>query len=324
MIPQKLKVGDEIRVIAPSRSVSIVSERVVRLAKEKLERIGFKVTFGKHVRERDEFDSSSVKLRIDDLHESFADKKVKAILTVIGGYNSNQLLREIDFRIIEKNPKILCGYSDITALQNAIYKKTGLVTYSGPHFSTFGMIKGLEYIEEYFRKCLMNESPFFVTHSQEWSNDAWYLDQNNRKFIMNEGCVVINSGECEGIIIGGNLSTLILLNGTEYMPSLKGSVLFIEDDDESKAANFNRYLQSIIHQPDFKHVKGIVIGRFQPTAGISQEMLVNIIRAKPELKNIPIISNVDFGHTCPMITYPIGGKCRLIAKDKPRIEILTH
>ena len=83
---------------------------------------------------------------------------------------------------IKSNPKILFGYSDITALQNAFYAKTGLVTYSGPHYSTFGMKKGFDYTMNYFKKCLMQKEPFDVKPSETWSADAWYLDQEKRKF----------------------------------------------------------------------------------------------------------------------------------------------
>ena len=90
--------------------------------------------------------------RVEDLNEAFRDENVKAILTVIGGFNSNQLLDYIDYEAIKNNPKIFCGFSDITALSNAIYAKTGVVTYSGPHYSSFGMLKGFEYSLEYFKK----------------------------------------------------------------------------------------------------------------------------------------------------------------------------
>lgn len=101
--------------------------------------------------------SSSIKSRVEDLHDAYKDKSIKAIFTVIGGFNSNQLLKYLDYDLIKGNPKILCGYSDITALTNAITAKTGIVSYSGLHFSTWAMKKEFEYNLEYFRKCLMNE-----------------------------------------------------------------------------------------------------------------------------------------------------------------------
>ena len=151
IIPPKLKQGDEIRIIAPARSLSLLSEDLIRLAKENFEKQGFKITFSKNCKESDIFMSSSIKSRVEDIHEAFADKNVKAIFTVIGGFNSNQLLKYLDYDLIMNNPKILCGYSDITVLANAITAKTGLVTYSGLHFSTFGMKKEFEYNFEYFR-----------------------------------------------------------------------------------------------------------------------------------------------------------------------------
>ena len=158
MIPDKLKYGDEIRVIAPSRSMAIISEETINLAKERLENEGFKVTFGKNVMKIDEdFKCASIEDRINDLHDAFKDNNVKAILTVIGGFNSNQLLDYIDYELIKNNPKIFCGFSDITAMSNSIYAKTGLVTYSGVHFSSFGMKKGFEYSLNYFKKMFMQD-----------------------------------------------------------------------------------------------------------------------------------------------------------------------
>lgn len=328
IISPKLKKGDEIRVIAPARSLSLVTEENIKLAKENLEKQGYKVTFSKHCRESDLFMSSSIKSRVDDIHQAFRDKKVKAILTVIGGFNSNELLPYLNYELIKNNPKILCGYSDITALANAITAKTGLVTYSGLHFSTWAMKKGFEYNFEYFNKCLVEDKKYFVESSKEWSDDPWYRDQENRNFEKNDGYVVINKGVAEGTILGGNLCTLNLLQGTEFMPNLSNSVIFIEDDDmtgSSFGVEFNRNLQSLIHQPNFKKVKGIVIGRFQKKAEMNIEKLKYIIQTKKELKSIPIIANADFGHSNPFITFPIGGTVKIVAvKDKASIEILKH
>ena len=325
IFPTKLKAGDEIRIIAPARSMSIIGAESQEVANKRLADLGFKVTFGKHVDENDEFMSSSIKSRIQDLHEAFLDKNVKAILTVIGGFNSNQLLRYIDWNIIKNNPKIFCGYSDITALGNAILEKTGLVSYYGPHYSSFGQELHFEYTLDYFKKCLLAEEPFELKASKEWSDDVWYKDQKNRNLIQNKGWIVVNPGKTEGIIVGGNLGTFNLLQGTEYFPSLDNSILFIEDDSESLAHTFDRDLQSLIHQPDFLKVKGIVIGRFQKESDISTDMLNKIIKSKKELDNIPIIANIDFGHTDPKITFPIGGNVLINAQNgNPTIKIIEH
>lgn len=319
----KLLAGDEIRVISPSRSMSMIAEKHRKLAVQRLEDLGFKVSFSKNSLESDEFVSSSIRSRIDDLHDAFLDPNVKGILSTIGGYNCNQLLKYIDYSIIKDNPKRFCGYSDITALSNAIYSKTGLITYSGPHFSTFAMLHGNEFTIEYFKKMMTSDDLIKINHSKHWSDDSWFIDQENRLFINNDGPYAINDGEAQGTIIGGNQCTLNLLQGTEFMPSLKNSILFIEDDCEAQPQTFDRDLQSIIHQPMFEDVKGIVIGRFQKSANMNKELLRKIIKSKRELDNIPIIVDVDFGHTSPLITFPVGGQATIKASNNTVEIIIT-
>lgn len=328
MIPQKLKSGDEIRVIAPSSSLGIISQEIREVAIDKLKELGLKISYSENSEEIDEAESSSIESRVKDLHTAFADKNVKGILTAIGGFNVNQILKYLDYDLIRNNPKIVCGYSDITALSNTIYAKTGLVNYSGPAFSTFGMIKGNDYTVEYFKKCLMQESPFEIMPSEEWSDDKWYLNQEDREFLKNDGAIIVNEGEAEGKVIGGNLCTFNLLAGTEFMPSLENSILFLEDDNivgDLFIKEFDRNLQSLIHQPEFLGVKGIILGRFQKSVNDSNAKIVKMIRTKKELENIPVVANLDFGHTSPLFTFPIGGTVRFSAKkDGIKLEILEH
>lgn len=323
--PAKLSVGDEVRVIAPSRSLAIISQESRKIANNRFAELGLKLSFGKHVEEIDDFVSSSIQSRVEDFHDAFGDKNVKAVITIIGGFNCNQLLRYLDWQLIKNNPKIFCGFSDITALNNAILAKTGLVSYSGPHYSSFGQELYFDYTLAYFKKCLFSEDSFAINPSEKWSDDAWYQDQKARNLIDNDGFLIINEGEASGTIIGANLCTLNLLQGAEYFPSLANSVLFIEDDYESLAHTFDRDLQSLIHLPDFKEVKGIVIGRFQKASKITDELLIKIIRSKKELDNMPVIANVDFGHTDPKITFPVGGEVNLVAKgNKTKLELVKH
>lgn len=323
-IPQKLKAGDTIRIIAPSRSLSIISQELRNLANQRFEEMGLKLTFGKHIAENDDFASSSIESRIEDLHDAFMDQSVRAIITVIGGFNCNQLLNNINWDLIKDNPKIFCGYSDITALNNAMFAKTGLVTYSGPHYSTFGQKLYLDFTIEYFKKCLFSSDPISLNPSREWSDDAWFKDQDNRTLIKNDGYLVINQGQAQGTLLGANLCTFNLLQGTEFMPELNNSVLFIEDDEESVSHTFDRDLQSLIHQPGFPGVKGVVIGRFQKASKMTNNLLAQIIRTKKELDNLPVIARVDFGHTDPKITLPIGGKVEIKALSQASITVIEH
>jgi muramoyltetrapeptide carboxypeptidase len=325
IFPKKLNKGSNIRVIAPSRSIAIISEDNRKIANERLAELGFNVSYGKHVKECDDFLSSSIASRVEDLHDAFNDDSIAAVFSVIGGFNCNQLLRYIDWNLIKKHPKIFIGYSDTTALQNAILAKTGLVTYSGPAWSTFGQKLYFDYLMDYFKKCLMNEEPFSIEPSENWSDDEWYKNQEDRHLIKNNGWRVINEGKAEGTIIGANLGTLNLLQGTEYFPDLNNSVLFIEDDGPSDAVTFDRDLQSLIHQKGFNGVRGLIIGRFQKQSKMEDRLLDQIIKSKKELAKIPVITGVDFGHTSPLITYPIGGEVSMAADvNKPKIEILKH
>ena len=328
IIPQKLKRGDRVRVVAPSQSMAIISEESRNVAKRRFKELGLELSFGKHIEEIDEFVSSSIESRIEDLHDAFRDPEIKAIFTVIGGFNCNQLLRYIDWNLIKDNPKIFCGFSDITVLNNAIYSKTNLVTYSGVHYSTFGQELYFDYTLDYVKKCLFSDKPFEIISSKNWTDDRWWEDQKNRNPIPNSGWLAVNEGKAEGTILGANFCTFNLLQGTEYFPNLENSILFLEDDEMNKeltAVIFDRDLQSIIHLSEFKGVKGIVIGRFQKAIQMTDDKLIKIIKTKKELDNIPVIANVDFGHTSPMIVFPIGGIANLQSeKGKSRLKITEH
>lgn len=153
------------RVVAPAMSMGIIGARVRKVAVERLEGMELRVSFGRHC---EEMESSSVKSRVEDLHEAFADTGVGGILTVIGGFNSIQLLEKIDWDLVGQNPKIFCGYSDVSVLQNAMWAKCGLVSYSGPHFSTFGCEKGLEYVLGAFEKMMFGKESVEVEPAEEW------------------------------------------------------------------------------------------------------------------------------------------------------------
>lgn len=306
-----------IRVCALSRSLGMICDENIKLAKEKLESLEYKVVFSKNAKVKDSFISSSIRSRVSDFHDALKDKNVDIILSVLGGYNVNQLLNYIDYDLIKKNPKAICGYSDITVLLNAIYTKTGITTYLGPTFQSFAMKKGLQNSITYFQKAINKES-YYLKDPKYYSSDKWYDDQENRTFIENKGIIVINEGSCEGTIIGGNLCSLNLLQGTEYMPDLKDKVLFLEDDSlvgEEYPYEFDRNLVSLIQQKDFDKVKGIVFGRCQTDTKMTTNKWKKILNKK-ELKNIPIIINANFGHTTPNATIPIGGVCKIDTSKK--------
>ena len=301
MIPPKLKKGDEIRIIAPSGSLTRVRKDVLERSLAYLDENGFRVTYSTNCREMDSFSSSSVESRAADLHEAFADPDVKAVMACIGGFNVNQILPYIDYDLIRANPKILCGYSDITALLNAVYARTGLVTYHAPHLAALGFLREREYTHKYLTACLMNEDPISVTPSETAGSYT-----------------VLQEGTCEGEIAGGNLCTLNLLQGTPYMPDLRDKVLFIEDDNimgDYFPYEFDRNLQSLLQVSGAESVLGIVFGRFDESCRLTEDTIQAIVKGKVPA-GIPVVFGTDFGHVFPMISFPVGGRVKLSANGE--------
>ena len=125
-------------------------------------------------------------------------------------------------------------------------------------------------------------------------------------------------------MIGGNLCTLNLLQGTEYMPELAGAVVFVEDDFESDVYAFNRDLTSLTQQPGFDQVNGLLIGRFQRSNEMTQETLGAIVGSKQELAGMPVVANMDFGHTNPLMTLPVGGQAVIDASGTTTSFAISH
>ena len=288
--------------------------------------MGYKVTFSKNVyKSLEYYDCGTIEERVNDIHEAFLDENVKCILTAIGGYNVNQILPYLDYEIIKNNPKIICGFSDITALLNAIYAKTSLVTFYGPHFSSFGMEKGFDYTLDNFINILTKNDDCNLIPSPDFSDDEWYINQTDRVFIKNDGLKVVNCGKANGTILGGHLSTFNLLQATEYMPHSDNIILFLEDNtllDENYFKEFDRNLVSLMQIKEFLNVRGLVIGRAQLEGQMNDEKWNLLLSNKPELKNIPVIFNADFGHTTPIFTFPIGGSCEMdVSRKRTKITI---
>lgn len=324
IVPPRLRAGDQVRVVAPSRSLAMIGSETRRIADERLASLGLQLTFGSHVEVCDAFVSSSVRARVDDLHDAFADDEVAAILTVIGGFNSNQLLPRLDWDHIAAHPKVFCGFSDITALQNAMLARSGLVTYSGPHYSSFGMRDHVQDTVNWFVDCLFRSEPIRLSPASRWSDDLWYVDQDRRELLPNEGWWIIQEGAAEGQVVGGNAVTFAMLNGTPYQPELAKRVLVLEDDEEARAHHFDRSLTSILQQPGGGELAGILVGRFQRASEIDRSLLTSMIQSKREIADIPVVANIDIGHTSPMVTFPIGGQVAIDARSKGATITITE
>lgn len=314
-----LQPGDEIRVIAPSGSAKTdaKSQRRMERSQQRLEALGYKVTFGKHLNKTFHFGTARREDRAEDFNDAYADKNVKAIMTLRGGWAANEILPNIDWDVVRANPKPLIGFSDITVLLNAVYGKAGVVGYLGPGFTSVGSMTSWRYTLDNLNAVLRQELPRQLTRSREWGR--W-----PSQLYKTQAWKVLQSGEAEGVLLGGNLGTFFLLQGTEYQPKFdEPFILVAEDDDEAgvfTAREFSRRLESILQLPNVRqNMCGVIIGRFLKSSGVSIADVVSIVASKG-LGDIPVIADVDFGHTLPLLTLPIGGKAQLLAQ-KGRVSL---
>lgn len=308
---KRLKKGDHIRVVSPSSSIERIGGFEANVAaKKKLEALGFRLSFSEHYFENDIFDSAPIASRVEDLEAAFADETVDAILTTIGGFNCNELLPHLDFDLIAQNPKIFCGYSDTTALLNAIYAKTGMQTYMGPAYSSFKMEQGQPYQTTSWLNAVTQDT-YQLTPSLEWSSDAWYLPDAPRNFYPTEW-KVYNPGQATGIAIGGNISTLNLLTGTEFAPRPDRYVLFLEEAEDDDYLIITRHLTALLQA--YPNPQAVVFGRFPKETKMTEETLLTIFDKHPILKKVPVLYDLDFAHTQPLFTITIGGQVEIDTK----------
>lgn len=300
---KKLTKNAHIRVLSPSSSIEHIGGfEANRAAKERLEALGFQLSFSSHYDEHDMLDSASIESRVADLHEAFLDESVDLILTTIGGFNCNEILPYLDYDLIKNHPKLFCGYSDTTALLNAIYAKTGLKTYMGPAYSSFKMEALQDYQTESWLTAL-SQTSYDLTPSQEWGNNAWYLPDAEMTFHQTEW-KVYNHGQAKATALGGNLSTFSLLRGTPYAPQDTDYILFLEEAEEDDYFNFDRALAALLQA--YPEPKAVLIGRFPKECQMTEELLLYILDKYPVLKTVPVMYDMDFAHTQPLFTVTIG------------------
>ncbi len=329
--PNRLQRGDTIGVIAPASPVAALCPRRFERGLQELRHLGFKVIVGQHALKRTGHTAGTIEERLDDLHGMFRNLQVKAIIATIGGFNSHQLLENIDFNLIRRNPKILMGYSDITALLAGIYRHTRLVTFMGPAIlPQFGEYGGLlEYTKRSFERVLMRAEPIGrIDASQEWTEESLLWDQADdriRQTRPNAGMKVLKSGTAQGPILAGNMGTLLLLAGTPYFPDVDGVILCLEEDENERPGTIDRFLTQLRQMGIYRKISALIVGRFQSKVGFSpDDSLPSVLSAATKTFDFPILYDADFGHTDPMMVLPNGVQARIDASDlkQPIFEIL--
>ncbi len=319
--PTRLSPGDMVGIVSPASPIAAFCPRRLRRGIACLEDMGFPVLLGDHTSAHTGHTAGTIEDRVSDLHAMYRNPDVRAIIASIGGYNSHQLLEQLDFDLIQENPKILLGYSDITALQLGIFSKTRTVTYMGPailpQFGEFGGL--LDYTRTCVEDVLMHGvSGWRILHPAEsWTEENLEWDQeDNRKRVLKKatGWKTLKGGRAEGPIIAGNMSTLLLLAGTAYWPDLTGAILCVEDDDTVSPGIVDRYLTQLRQMGVYQQISALVIGRFPSVVGFSEDdRLETILATATRGYSLPIVYDVDFGHTDPMMVLANGVLARLNA-----------
>lgn len=324
--PNHLRVGDAIGVVSPSSTIKAFPKRLDRGLKA-LETLGLKVIISKNAKNSFGHNAGTPKERAKDINDFFRNEEIKAIICSTGGWNANAVLPLLDYGLIKEKPKIFCGFSDITALNLAIYKKTGLVTFNGPTvLPTFGEFGGpLEFSVEWFKKAVFsNQSIGTLIHPLEYTEEVlWWDKEDNRKRKMVPASEprFLTGGISEGRLIGGNLITLCILGGTEYFPNFENSILFLEEQGECTSAIERRfhYLEQL---GVFNKINGLIFGRPANLVIDSPDRtLYDILRDFGEKYKIPVVADIDLGHTDPIFTIPLGIKAKIDSNAKT-IEIL--
>ena len=322
--PQGLEKGDTIAFIAPAGGLAAVTSHRLEKGKRLFEESGYKVKIFPSAKKNSGISSDTAENRAKDIMEAFRDKDIKAIITTIGGNTSHQTLEYLDFGTIKRNPKILCGYSDITSLHLALYSQTGLVGFYGPCVITqFGEHpKPDEFTVKHFFKAVTGDIGE-VEPSKQWTDDKsvdWICKDDlkkKRKYRENEGYEWLKEGKAEGKILGGCLPVILHLAGTKYWPDFKDKILLLETpegEDFRKGeslANVDSALGDLRNLGVFKQIKGIVFGRGFGYTEEQIKQLKEIILYNTRYYNIPILYNVNIGHTDPIITIPLGVKVEL-------------
>ena len=302
LLPSKLKIGDTIGIVAPSSPIIGNNIEELNKAKEIVERSGFKVKYSKNIFSNTNGYSATAREKAEDINTMFADKEVKMIWCAKGGNNSNSTFEYIDYELIKKNPKIICGFSDITSITNMITEKTGLITFSGTNFKTIAT----------------DETDF--SYKQALSR---FVDGNLEFGPENEEYITIQEGKATGELIGGNLSLTRGMVAGKYSLDFTDRILFLEElgfETDPEATSNNVYYMK--QNGVFDKIKGLWIGNYEHESGISLEKIILDV-LDGEYK-FPIIKSNNFGHIERKTVIPIGTKAEINTDEDVKIKLVEN
>lgn len=294
MLAKRLKLGDVVGVVVTSDPILEDRNEELKSATEFLKSLGLKIKYGNYLSDNSLGYGTTAKNKAREINKMFEDKTVKAIFCACGGENVNSVLDYLDYEIIKNNPKIICGYSDPTSLINAIYLKTGLVTFHGANFTSLSQLIPNE--AEYTRTEVIKR---FIKGSLELGTEK---DEYR----------IIKEGEAEGILIGGNLSLISRFSAGKYSYKFKNKILFIEElSFETSPALASGYLYYMKQNKVFDNIKGLWVGNYENNIPL-EKIVLDVIEDE---YNFPIIKSNNFGHINNKTIIPIGTKARINTKE---------
>ena len=299
-LPPALKPGDTIGLVSPS---SASDERLsLQLAREVIEALGFKVKEGRHAASRRGYLAGTDAERAGDLNAMFADPGVDGIVCIRGGWGAARLLPLLDYASVRRNPKVLLGYSDITALHCALQTQAGLVSFHGPMGS--GSWPGFNV--DQFRRLFLGRELMEYRNKQEAGDEL--VPRRNRT-------ATLRGGTARGELVGGNLSVLVALAGTPYMPEFDGRILFLEDVGEAPY-RVDRMLSTLKLSGALDRIAGLIFGectQCTPGDGYGSLTIEQILDDYILPLGIPAYRGAMIGHIREQFIVPVGGRVELDA-----------
>ncbi len=301
--PRRLEPGQTVGVVAPGYCID--EDDQIHAALETVASLGFRVKAGEHLFARHGYFAGDDAGRAADLMTMFADPEVAGIICLRGGYGCSRLLPRLDFDLIRRNPKVLVGYSDVTALLNPIHARTGLVTFHGPiadqTFSAYTLAELRKVVIEGQAGVTLGAAPPFEAAPGK-------VERTNR-------VVTLAPGRATGRLMGGNLTLLAHLAGTPFAPATRGAILFLEDVQE-RVYSIDRMLTQLWLAGQLQQAAGIVLGKFTevpPARHAHQFTLEQVLRDRFENLGVPVVRGLMIGHVADQTTLPIGCQVELDA-----------
>lgn len=326
--PSALRSGSTIGVAAPSWCGPAVAPHRVERGRAFLESLGFRVVFAPHLFDRRGWTAGTPEQRAQDLMDFFTDPRIDGIWAAIGGDHACQLLPYLDWSRIADNPKVFIGYSDVTVLNVAIWTTTGMVTFNGP--SLMDEIAEYpappEYAVRWVQRVLTEPSPPGIVHpaaawTDEWRDWGTKADlTRGRTYQPSEGWTWLRSGVAEGTLVGGCLQSLQHLRGTPYFPrreQWRDAIFFWEIGEEKSSPEWvDGVLQDYENMGVLRQVGGMLVGRPYGYSAEDRALLRQVILERTRRYTFPIVTDMDFGHTAPQMTLPLGCRARMDADGR--------